>query len=108
MITSLLNKRVIFERSTQTQNETGAFIDNWIFVKSGSTSISNEIVNEINGVYNGVISITTFFMRYDGDINYSYRLKYKNVYYEILTIQEIGSKEGLILKCKKIENNNYE
>jgi len=107
MLSSLLNKRIELEKYTSTITK-GIESNSWDFVKRRKASVSSKILNENEGEIESVEVVITFIMRYDKDIDYTYRIKYNGNYYKILTIDEMGRKNGLIIKTKRYINNEYE
>jgi SPP1 family predicted phage head-tail adaptor len=110
MLTGLLNRVIEFEEKTDTKGDFGSITSEWVFFKRTKASVT---VNAVNNSYSEntgevVNYITTFITRYDRNITYAHRIQYNNNYYKIRTIQEMGRKEGLMIKCDLIEGNRYE
>lgn len=97
--TSILNRKITIQKSTVSKNDIGTVEDTWedykyawanVYVRGGDTSYLNG--QELP------YTTTEFTIRYDEAMNYNYRIKFKNDYYKILHVEEMGRKEGLKIR----------
>lgn len=108
MISGLLKHKIQLEKYITTIDSIGLENNSW--VSTGKTiyaSMSDEIISNSEGDKMNIETIITFIIRYKDNVDYSYRIKYKNEYYKILTIKEIPRRKSLVIKCKRFEGNNY-
>ena len=100
MYTSMLNKSVIIEKSTETTNAVGTPVENFSFLKE---SYAGMTLRDGNTAYTdtGELAFNNveFLLRYDSRINYSCRLKYENQYYKIKHIQVVGRKDWMQVRA---------
>ena len=109
MLSGLLNRYVEFEYKNEITGDFGNVSSKWVFYKRTKATVTINTVDsytENRGEY--VNYITTFIIRYDKNINYTYRLKFRDNYYKIRAITEMGRRDGLIIKAELIEGNNNE
>ena len=102
MITNKLNIIITFEKKTSGQDEYGHMQDGWTYLKDKFASkLKNSPRNNYESEGRQVTYTTTFYIRYDSDIDYNCRIKYNGSYYYIETIGEEGRKEALRLVTKR-------
>ena len=99
-----MDRRIALQSTTLTTNDYGQRVASWatyatvwasIKYKAGSEKVTDDQV--------GSTQTVDFTIRYSTDVSgvkASHRLVYNSQNYEILYVQEIGRKEGLILVCE--------
>jgi len=99
-----MDRRIALQSTTLTTNDYGQRVASWatyatvwasIKYKRGSEKVTDDQV--------GSTQTVDFTIRYSTDVSgvkASHRLVYNSQNYEILYVQEIGRKEGLILVCE--------
>jgi len=99
-----MDRRIALQSTTLTTNDYGQRVASWatyatvwasIKYKGGSEKVTDDQV--------GSTQTVDFTIRYSTDVSgvkASHRLVYNSQNYEILYVQEIGRKEGLILVCE--------
>ena len=98
MLSSLLNKRITIEQSTPSVNAAGTPIETWSDYLETWAGVYTPYRN-VQYLDGEVLVYTTeFTIRYNtvtSEIDNTYRIKYDDMYYEILQLSEIGNKEGI-------------
>jgi head-tail adaptor len=101
MLAGKLDKKITLQ-SGSTVNQFGDVISTY---SDASNHFATVTIKSVKNEDDLVSYVTNFYMRYTASIDYSYRIKYDNELYKILTIQEIGRKEALSINAVRIENS---
>lgn len=102
MIANKLNYIIRFEKKTISQDSYGNVKEKWEFLKDKFASIlKNSSRNNYESEGRQVTYTTTFYIRYDSDIDYNCRILYNGSYYIIMNIEEDGRKEALRLVTER-------
>ena len=90
------------ERLNVVKDSYGSITSNYVLYLTLKASIKylsgNKVIDNQEIFNTNTLQISTYYR----DINESDRILYNNKYYKILSIQEIGYKEGLLLTVEKI------
>lgn len=101
MLAAKLDKIITLQKAS-TVNSYGDVISTYTDASNHYATVTFKSVKNEDDL---ISYVTNFFVRYTSNIDYSYRIKYNNDIYKILTIQEIGRKEALSINASRIENN---
>jgi head-tail adaptor len=107
MISALLNKRISIEKSTFATNSAGTSTLVWEQYLEAWASIYTPYRRTEYNDGEMFIYTTEFTIRYNDitiPINNKYRIKYKDNYYKIEQISEIGIKEGFKIITTAFDN----
>lgn len=95
-----LKRRVSIEKPTYTADGNGQEVISWSAIGSYWAKLSYENGIETTEDEQRVARrVVKFTIRFDGDIDETYRLVYDSKYYYITGIERIHRKRYLILKC---------
>ena len=98
MLASILNKQVIIEKESTTTNRVGTPKETYVFLKECFAEFVTRAGTTQYDPYGQVpFSSDEVTLRYDKRIDYKCRILYKNDYYKIEHIEEMGRKHWMKL-----------
>ena len=98
-----LNKRITFLSESKTSDNHGGWTKSW--VENFTLWAKTEPLMNIRGGYDIMLNewmqrhpetTYVFTIRYDSEVNYKMRVKYKDVIYEILGMENVNEGDGWI------------
>jgi len=100
MITSKLSKQITIEKESTSTNRVGTPQESYTFLKDTYADIYIQAVTTQYSTTGSLpFSQTVFTIRYDEDVDYKCRLIYNNNYFKIESIEEIGRKHWMRIRC---------
>ena len=100
MFTSLLNRNIIIEKETTSNNELGTPVETYSFLKS--TKAFMRVLTggtKYNQSEAEAYTYVEFTIRYDATVNYKCRILYEEQYYKVNHIQEKERRRFQTIRC---------
>ena len=100
MVPSSLKELIVIEKETTAKNRVGTPQETYAFLKETYADVFIQGgTTQYDTAGQLPFSQTVFTVRYDENIDYKCRLIYNNNYYKIESIQEMGRKHWIRLRC---------
>lgn len=104
MRAGLLDRKITLQTQTETLNSFREVVKTWTDLVTVRAQVTPMRGNEIYKADRPVsLKTTKFVIRYRTDLDEEVRIKYKNEYYNVVHIAEIGRRVGLELTAELVD-----